>query len=75
MGGHGTLQLVDHIDGVGKEDALSGDGGGVADGGGQMGFAQAGIAEEEQVFISVEEPQGKDGAGRFCRGGSGPRVQ
>ena len=39
MGGHGTLQLVDHVDGVGKEDAFSGDGGGVADGGGQMGFA------------------------------------
>ena len=60
MSGEGALQPVDHVDGVCKKDVFSGEGGGVSDGGGQVGFTQAWVAEEQEVFLSFQEPESQE---------------
>lgn len=60
VGDHGGLQAIDDVDGVGEEDIFSGKGGGVADGGGEVGFSESGVAEEQEVFFALEEPEGEE---------------
>ena len=60
VSGKGALQPVDHVDGVCEEDVFSGKGGGVSDGGGQVSFSQAGVAEEQEVFLAFQEPESQE---------------
>ena len=56
----GGSQVVDDADGVGKEDGVAFLAGRVAQGGGQMGFAQADIAQQHDVGFVREELEAKE---------------
>ena len=53
--GHGGCELVDEIDGGGKQDLVSLLTGPVAEGQGQMAFADATGADEDDVLLALDE--------------------
>ena len=53
-------QGVDDIDGVGEEDAVALLAGAVAEGGGEMGFAEADQAEEDDIGFFLDEAQAEE---------------
>ncbi len=56
----GGRQVVDDTDGVGKEHGVAFLAGGVAQGGGQVGFAQADSAQEHHVGVLGQELQAEE---------------
>ena len=55
MGGLGFAKVVDHTEGGGEEGRLVGEAGLVGDGSGDVGLADAGGADEDDVGILLEE--------------------
>ena len=56
----GGTQLVDNVDSVGKENRMAVQAGSIAQGGGQVGFAQTNGTQEDNVGVLFEELQPKE---------------
>ena len=56
-----AAEVVDDVYGVGKENALAFQTGGIAQGGGQMGFAKPHGAEKDDVGVLFHKQESKEG--------------
>ena len=56
----GGLKVIDDFDGTGEQNGVTLQAGGVAQGGGQMGFADAHVAQEDDIGLVSQELQAKE---------------
>ena len=60
IGGLGSGEGIDDIDGGGEEDGIALEAGGIAQGGGQMGFPEADASEEDDIGFVFDELEAKE---------------